>query len=73
METPVLKTREEWFDTLEEPTRVMAIQNTKAKKLKEKCMSLSCALEAAFVWVETTEGHKYWEDVYLNIRNEKQV
>lgn len=68
MKKSVLKSRKAWFETLPEPQRAMAIRNTKPGKLKENVINLLSALDGGFMWVETTEGHQFWEEIYLKER-----
>jgi len=72
MSRSVVKTRQEWFEDLPEPTRTMAINNTKPKKLLERVISFLTALDSGFIWTHTTEGHEYWEKIYLTHRYGKE-
>lgn len=68
MSRSVLKTRQEWFEDLPEPTRTMAINNTNPKKLRENVINILIALDSGFIWKHSTEGHDFWEGIYLKER-----
>lgn len=58
-----MKTIKEWFNTLEEPYKTQALKNTKADILSEKAEDLSDALLRAFIWIDSPEGHEYWDEL----------
>ncbi len=63
----VLKTRKEWFKTLEEPYRTQAINNTIQQNeslLEVEKESLSIALSMGFTYKSSPEGVDYWRDLY---------
>jgi len=60
-----LKTTGEWLDELRPDIREKAIQNILAKKQK----SLYLAIEGAFIWSGSAEGHNFWEDIYNSIES----
>ena len=57
-------TIEDWLNTLDEPYRTQAIENTKelegTGRLYETADNMLDALMMAFVWAESPEEHKYW-------------
>lgn len=67
MAKSVLKTRKEWFETLEDPYKTELIQNSSPLKLKQKVVSLEIAVIMAFVWGDSPQKHKYWENFYNSI------
>lgn len=66
-----MKTIKEWFETLEEPYRTEAINNTEGKKLNSKQFSLIGSLEIAFIWQESLQKQEYWEGLYLSLKKER--
>lgn len=60
------KTVQEWFDTLKEPYKTQAINNTDKDTLKDTAENLSNALEKSFFWLASSEGHDYWSEVNRN-------
>jgi len=65
-----MKTAKEWFETLEEPYRTQAIENTDEDLLKEKFFNLSKALIYSFLWGNTPQGHEYWSILKTKISNQ---
>ena len=63
------KTIKQWLNTLNEPYKTKAIQQTKEDRLKEKADSLIIALYKMFVWEDSVEGDEYWRDLVLSLEN----
>ncbi len=57
------KTIKEWLETLPEPYRTEALDETKGRILKTNQGSLTEAIERAFIWADTPRGAFYWDDV----------
>jgi hypothetical protein len=64
-----MKTAREWFKELPDDIEKMAVENA------EKCPDgiiiddrifedLSDAIEGSFTWIETPQGHDFWQNVY---------
>ena len=63
------KTIKQWLNTLNEPYKTKAIQQTNKDRLKEKVDSLIIALYKMFVWEDSVEGDEYWRDLVLSLEN----
>ena len=63
------KTIKQWLNTLNEPYKTKAIQQTNKDRLKEKADSLIIALYKMFVWEDSVEGDEYWRDLVLSLEN----
>ena len=63
------KTIKQWLNTLNEPYKTKAIQQTNEDRLKEKADSLIIALYKMFVWEDSVEGDEYWRDLVLSLEN----
>jgi len=64
------KTIREWLETLPEPYRSQALENTEEYKLSEdKDDCLSEAIESAFTWKLTKQGLQYWINVFDSVEN----
>ena len=63
------KSVKEWLEELPEEIRDKAISNTKAALLEENAKddSLKGAIAGAFIWGETPEGHKYWQEIFESL------
>jgi hypothetical protein len=62
------KTIKEWLETLPEPYRTQALENTKdlaPNRLTEYTSSLPDALFCAFAWGKSPEGNEYWTEVSI--------
>lgn len=60
------KTIKEWFETLPEPIRSQAMENTDDETLKIKESALHMAIQGAFAWYKTSEqgqGWEYWNHI----------
>ena len=63
------KTVKQWLNTLKEPYKSKAIQQTDEDRLKEKVSSLIVALYKMFVWGDSQQGDEYWRDLVLSLEN----
>lgn len=54
------KTRLQWYNTLPEPIRTMAIENTRKEKLKVKDANAKESISSAFSWYGTPQGIIFW-------------
>ena len=54
------KTIKEWLETLPEPYRTEALENTMYKRLTFMRENLHESILSAFEWLHTTQGHAYW-------------
>jgi hypothetical protein len=50
----------EWLETLPEPYRTQAINNTDTKHLSMDCNSIKFAIGLGFVWEYSREGFGFW-------------
>lgn len=58
------KTTKEWLESLPEPHRIEAIQNTDPEILaSDSIKTFDNALSGAFAWKETPQGYGYWSDL----------
>lgn len=57
------KTIREWLSELPEPERTQAIENTPENIGRVKSSSMSEAIECAFPWYESPQGHNYCEEI----------
>ena len=55
-----MKTIIDYLNTLPEPYKTQAINNTGDKNLNRKVKSLNEALMSAFPWQGSPEGYRYW-------------
>ena len=69
MKTTEEKTIKQWLNTLNEPYKTKALQQTNKDRLKEKVDSLIIALYKMFVWEDSVEGDEYWRDLVLSLEN----
>lgn len=64
-----MKTIREHFNTLPEPYRTQAIENTKYQNfenLNKTSPNVQESLLVAFYWDETKQGNEYWDDLCWN-------
>lgn len=70
-----MKTIKQHLETLKEPYKTRAINNTSNNNLKLKRISTSLAIYDAFTWSNTPEGSDYWRSLFFileeSIDNEK--
>jgi len=59
-----MKTIKELLNELPEPICSEAILNTPADVLELHHISSADALISAFNWRDSSQGHKYWDDIY---------
>ena len=69
MKTTEEKTVKQWLNTLKEPYKTKAINQTSKEVLKEKVNSLIVALYKMFLWKDSQEGDEYWRDLALSLEN----
>jgi len=67
-----MKTISAWLKKLPDPHRTQALANLKSRDknkviAKTKVEKLSNAVQSAFIWNTTPEGHVYWENLIINI------
>lgn len=65
-----MKTIKEWLEELPEPYRSQALKNVHKHLLTAKDESLSEALNGAFTWKNTPQGHDYWMDLRDKLKHE---
>jgi len=67
-----MKTIKQWLETLEEPYKTEALNNSYSSNEAIEVMSLSEALKWAFTWSVTNEGHYYWCNLHsINLNSER--
>lgn len=66
-----MKTIREYLNELLEPYRTQALANTNEMKLNCYAIGLEQAVKTAFVWIESHEGHDYWQDLHDGIKADK--
>jgi hypothetical protein len=57
------KTIKQWLNTLKEPYKTKALQQTNKDILKEKVIGLEDAMYKMFDWESSEEGLNYWCEV----------
>lgn len=73
-----MKTIKEWIEEFEEPYKSMILKNTKKqisflvfvdydKFLNMELRSAKLALLDSFLWEDSNEWQKFWQEVYFNI------
>lgn len=65
-----MKTIKEWLQELPEPYKTQALNNTSSIMANNKVESLSYAIESAFIWTDTPEGHFYWRRCSRQLKSE---
>ena len=70
-----MKTIKQWIETLPEPYRNLALNNTSQEILNDKdyCASLRDALLNAFSWEETDKGANFWSTVSRSVFTEMET
>lgn len=63
-----MKTIHEWFLTMDEPQRTLALYYLNTKASTWETSTLSTALSHGFNWHETVEGYNYWDEKYSKIK-----
>ena len=71
MNTTEEKTVKQWLNTLKEPYKTKAIQQTNKGILKTKESSLIDTLYSMFVWECSKEGKQYWRDLVIDLENQE--
>ena len=69
MKTTEEKTVKQWLNTLKEPYKTKAIQQTSKDVLELKADNLIESLYQMFVWKYSNEGDEYWRDLVLSLEN----
>ena len=62
-----MKTRKEWLEELPNPYKELALRNTPKYRLEEIEESLSESILGAFDWDKSSEGFKYWNNLWENL------
>lgn len=57
------KTTQQWLQELPDGYRELAIANARSSFVLRECCSLSDAINVAFLWVRTPEGHRFWQEI----------
>ena len=63
------KTIKEWLNTLDEPYKSKAIQQTNKNILELQCNSITDALLKMFEWESSEEGDLFWYNLYVTLEN----
>mgnify|MGYP003614105992 CR=1 FL=1 len=63
------KTVKEWLNTLKEPYKSKAINQTNNYTRIETTNCISSALYKAFDWNDSFEGWEYWNDLTSSLEN----
>lgn len=63
------KTVKDWLNTLKEPYKTKALNNTFKNEYYIKVQSLNTALLKAFDWEMSLEGYEYWKDLTQSLEN----
>ncbi len=66
-----MKTIKKWFEYLPETIKQQAINNLKRKNINHKADSLAAAINNGFVWAETPEGDRYWQEIHMDCEEGK--
>lgn len=65
-----MKTIREWLEELPEPYRTQALENASWKRLNRNVALQYIALSRAFSWALSTQGDKYWRDLYEKFKSD---
>ena len=69
-----MKPIKQWLEELPEPYRTQALENCQEEFYLKKCTSSQhLALEHAFFWGKTPQGHNYWSDIWKKLQQETLV
>ena len=63
------KTIKDWLNTLKEPYKSKALQQTNEDILNLYCDSLLNSLYQMFEWESSEEGLEYWSDLTSSLEN----
>ena len=63
------KTIKQWLNTLDEPYKSKAIQQTNKDILELQCNSITDALLKMFEWESSEEGDLFWDNLYVTLEN----
>lgn len=58
------KTIREWLEELPEPYRTQALENTSKTNLQIFVSNIKTAIQFAFIWSDSDQGHNYWSDLH---------
>lgn len=59
------QTIQDWFNLLLEPFKSQALGNLKEEGRTKIVDSMSDAINRGFTWEETSQGHAYWSNIFL--------
>lgn len=65
------KTIKYWLNTLKEPYKTKAIQQTNEDILELKCNSITDALLKMFEWESSKEGDLFWDELFESVVNKR--
>lgn len=65
------KTVKEWLNTLKEPYKNKAINQTNDFILNTKTKDLISSLFCMFDWNDSNEGFEYWKDLTSSLENKE--
>jgi hypothetical protein len=65
------KTIKQWLNTLKEPYKSKAINQTKQFMLESKAKDLVSSLYCMFDWNDSEEGWEYWNDLTSSLENKE--
>lgn len=65
------KTIKDWLNTLKEPYKTKAIQQTNEDILELKCNSITDALLKMFEWESSKEGDLFWDELFESVVNKR--
>lgn len=68
-----MKTVRQHFESLPEPYRQQAIDNTSKYYLEYEELSLDLALKRCFIWDNTEQGFDYWNEFYNNMYRQTRI
>lgn len=63
------KTIKDWLNTLDEPYKSKALQQTNKDILELQCNSITDALLKMFEWESSKEGDLFWDNLYVTLEN----
>jgi hypothetical protein len=63
------KTIKDWLNTLKEPYKSKAIQQTNKDILEIQCNNITDALLKMFEWESSEEGDLFWDELFESLVN----
>lgn len=70
-----MKTKRQWLESLPSPYKEEAIENMEKYGMSgtfdRVAPTASEAIDRAFVWADTPQGHSYWNKVYMKFTDEQ--